>query len=108
MQPAERSTRSANNLDICLNLSVRDDRGGCRGHLLDPATTQLEETRHQFLSIHCKAKGIAAAGLLFEIDCGASNCCTSVRADACTATNSAFVTQWSEASDRYHWQRPLQ
>ena len=51
------SVRSANNLDIRLNFSVRDDRGGCRGHLLDPATPQLEETRHQPLSIHCESKG---------------------------------------------------
>ena len=58
-----------------------------------------------FFPSTARPKGIAGAGLLFEIDCAASNFCTSVRADTCTATNSALVTQWSEASDRY--QRPL-
>ena len=51
------SVRPANDLDIRLNFGIRDDGGGSRGHLLDPATPQLEETRHQLLSIHCEAKG---------------------------------------------------
>ena len=51
------SVRPANNLDIRLNFSVCDDRGGSRGHLLDPATPQLKKTRHQLLSVYCEAKG---------------------------------------------------
>ena len=46
------SVCSADDLDVRLKLCVRDDRSGCRGHFLDSAAPQLEETRHQLLSVH--------------------------------------------------------